>query len=92
MTNRKKLTNEELTRQFKNPFELVNHAIKLAKHLVESGHELSELGDKNAASIVLKRVLKEKEDEEKNLELIQFENEETLSDDKELPNPLLQAI
>jgi len=58
MQKNKKLTNEELTKLFNNPFDLVNHAIDIAKHLVECGHELTDVGDKNSATIILKKSLK----------------------------------
>ncbi len=92
MQKKKKLTNEDLTKLFDNPFDLVNHAIDVAKHLVQSGHELTEVGDKNSATIILKKVLKEREDAEKNDNLVEFEKRESLSDDKEIPDPLQQAI
>lgn len=88
---KKKLTNEDLTRHFKNPFDLVNHAIGVAKHLVESGHELSEVNDRNSAVVVLKKVLKEQENEERNRALADLEDK-TVGEGKDLPTPLEQAI
>jgi hypothetical protein len=35
------LTNEVLKGLFKNNFDLANHAIRLARHYVKSGHEIS---------------------------------------------------
>lgn len=84
---KKKLTNEELSKHFKNPFELVNHAIGVAKHLVQAGHDLTDAGDRNTASVILKRVLKERESEE----LLGHEKAST-TEDKDLPDPMLQAV
>ncbi len=92
MQKKKNLTNEELTKLFKNPFDLVNHAIDVAKHLVEAGHELTDVGDKNTATVILRKVLKDRQDEEKNEDLIEFEERESVSEDKDVPDPLLQAI
>lgn len=75
--SKKSLTNEELTKRFDNPFDLVNHAIDVAKHLVESGHELSEAQDRNSAVVVLKKVLKEQETQKQNQSLADLENSET---------------
>lgn len=91
MKKSKKITNEELAKHFSNPFELVNHAIDLARHLIHSGHELSETNDRNSASIVLKKVLKERDDEEKGEDLIEVEKKISPSDHDNL-NPLQQAI
>lgn len=90
--SKKKLTNEELSKHFNNPFELVNHAIEVARHLVRSGHELSDATDRNSASLVLKKVLKERELEEKSIQLKEIEQKNAQREDKELPDPLLQAI
>ncbi len=32
------LTNEQVSKRFKSQFELVNHAIRLAGHMIHSGH------------------------------------------------------
>lgn len=90
--NKKKLTNEELTKHFTNPFELVNHAIEVARHLVRSGHELSDATDRNSATLILKKVLKEREFEEKSAQLKDLEQKGAHREDKDLPDPLLQAI
>lgn len=92
MPKTNKLTNEELTKHFSNPFELVNHAIDLAKNMVGGGHELSDLGDKNAAGIILAKVLKNRESEEKSEALMELEQKKSVAEDKDLPGPFEQAI
>lgn len=88
---KKNLTNEELSRHFDNPFDLVNHAIHLAQHLIRSGHELTENQDRNSAAVVLKKVLREQENQKKSKELADLESK-GISEDKSFPDPLLQAI
>ncbi len=39
MENSKQFTNEELSKKFKNNFDLVNYAISLAENMIQSGRE-----------------------------------------------------
>jgi DNA-directed RNA polymerase subunit omega len=39
MERRKNLTNEIVTKKFQNQFDLVNYAISVATHLIESGRD-----------------------------------------------------
>lgn len=50
-------THEELARKFKNNFDLVNYAIKLAKNMIRSGREPSLYAPiQNKATIVLNEI------------------------------------
>lgn len=85
------LTNEELSKHFDNPFDLVNHAIGVAKHMVGSGHELADQSDRNAAVVVLKKVLKEQEFQKVNEELVELKKQSS-DHDEDLPNPMMQVV
>ena len=50
------LTNQMLTERFKNQFDLVRHAIKLAVHEVKLGHEFPSMDAMNIASKVLEEI------------------------------------
>lgn len=53
-----KLTNESISKKFKNTFDLVNYAIKLAENMILSGREQrirTEVG-MNPASLVLEEI------------------------------------
>jgi DNA-directed RNA polymerase subunit omega len=39
MENNKQFTNEELSKKFKNNFDLVNYAISLAENMIQSGRD-----------------------------------------------------
>jgi hypothetical protein len=41
MEREKKLTNELISKRYKSQFDLVNHAIRLAAHHIQAGHEPS---------------------------------------------------
>lgn len=91
MSQNQNLTNEKLTTLFDNPFDLVNHAIGVAHHVIESGRELGEGSDQNSASQILKKVLKERQSELQSQEILEKEKQHPASD-KDLPDPMLQAI
>jgi hypothetical protein len=56
------LTNEELCGLFPNPFELVNHAINLAKRLIKSGHTIQSHPDMyNQASEILLVIVEQRD-------------------------------
>lgn len=52
------LTNERLTKQCRNQFELVGRAVKMAEYLVKSGKAASDWPD-NIAYEVLRRISEE---------------------------------
>ena len=91
MAQQKNLTNEKLTNLFENPFDLVNHAINMAHQMIESGKELGDNTDQNAATQILKKVLKERQAEKQSEEILRVEKTPSLND-KDLPDPMLQAI
>lgn len=56
-------TNENLSKKFKNNFELVNYAIKLAENMIESGREPRVKSDvQNRAMLVLQEIREEKDE------------------------------
>lgn len=51
------LTNEEITKQFKSNFELVNYAIKLAENMIKTGRDSRVKSDvKNRAMLILAEI------------------------------------
>lgn len=85
------LTNEKLTDLFDNPFDLVNHAISMAQQVIASGKELGDSTDQNSATQILKRVLKERQAEVQSEKILE-QGKNSSTTDKDLPDPLLQAI
>lgn len=79
MAQEKQITNEKLKHLYENPFDLVNHAIKVAHHMVASGQLLSNNLDKNSATVVLKKVVKDKELDDCSLELVE-QTEESIEE------------
>ncbi len=67
------LTNEKLRGLFDSPFELVNHAIAIARHMIESGEGINDGMDKNPANRILNRMVKDREMEEKSKTLLQMD-------------------
>jgi len=69
MAIRDRLTNEKLTKLFKNNFALATYSIKLAHYYIKSGHEMS--ADALLLEILknphIYETLKEQEELEKNL-------------------------
>lgn len=92
MAQNNNLTNEKLTKLFENPFDLVNHAINIAHQVIESGRELGEGSEQNAATQILKKVLKERQVEAQSEEILELDANATNPSDKDLPDPMLQAI
>jgi len=83
------LTNEGISTRFKSQFDLVNHAIVLATHRIKAGHEPSLLGPDNVANEVLLDIRAGRdaledlvEDEEEELEIEVFEEEEVFAGSK----------
>lgn len=57
MESKEHITNEELRKKFKNQFELVNYAIKLAENMIYTGREArTESGLENRAMQVLEEI------------------------------------
>ena len=92
MTKKKDLTNEKLTKLFNNPFELVSSAINIAHQVVGSGRELKDGTDRNVASQILRKIVKDSETEKQSEEILEMEKNQTITNDKDLPDPLLQAV
>lgn len=59
MESKEHLTNEALLKQFGSQFELVKHAIGIAKHMIRSGQE-SAIHSDNPALEVLAQIAEEK--------------------------------
>ncbi len=79
------LTNEELSKLFDNPFDLVNHAIGVAHHLVESGRELSDSSGKNCATQILKKMVKDHQGEEMSRQVLAFQATTPQEENKDHP-------
>ena len=92
MTKKNDLTNEKLTKLFSNPFELVSTAINIAHQVVGSGRELKEGPNKNVASQILRKILKDHESEKQSEEILEMEKNGSISNDKDFPDPLQQAV
>ncbi len=76
MVNTPNLTNEKLSKLFDNPFELVNHAIKLARSVITSGHGIGEGADRNSATQILKQILRDKQAEKQSQDLLEQEKQQ----------------
>lgn len=92
MIKKKDLTNEQLTKLFKNPFDLVNCAIHIAHQVVGNGRELKEGVNKNIASQILCKILKDHETEKQSESMLEGEKHHHSSHDKDFPTPLLEAV
>lgn len=94
MTKKKKtnLTNEELTKLYSNPFELVSNAIKIAHQVVGSGRELKDSTTKNVATQILNKILKDHETAEQSQEMLKKDHTPSASHGKDFPDPMLQAV
>lgn len=92
MSKKNDLTNEKLRNLYSNPFELVSSAINIAHQVIESGKELKEGPNKNMAAQVLKKILKDHETEKQSEEMMDLEKGQAHANDKDLPDPLLQAV
>ena len=75
MTKKPDLTNEKLTQLFSNPFELVSTAINIAQQVVGTGRELKEGPNKNVASQILRKILKDHETEKQSEEMLEVEKD-----------------
>lgn len=75
MTKKPDLTNEKLTKLFSNPFELVSTAINIAHQVVGTGRELKEGPNKNVASQILRKILKDHETEKQSEEMLEVEKD-----------------
>lgn len=58
MENNKQFTNEELSKKFKNNFDLVNYAISLAENMIQSGRDprVRRLDVQNRAMLILEEI------------------------------------
>lgn len=55
--NKARFTNEELSKKFKNSFELVNYAIALAENMIKSGRDTRVKSDtQNRAMLILEEI------------------------------------
>ena len=51
------LTTEHVSRKFKNQFELVNFAIKMAQNMIKTGRDIQSYGDdENPALLVIEQL------------------------------------
>lgn len=76
MDLRKQLTNEKLTQNFDNSFDLVAHAIHLAQQMIKSGHPIEGMGEvRNQACQILTKIAR---GEEEILPIIEEEEESVI--------------
>ncbi|MCH9632531.1 MAG: hypothetical protein S4CHLAM6_08690 [Chlamydiae bacterium] len=83
MIKKPDLTNEKLTKLFSNPFELVSSAINIAHQVVGSGRELKDGTNRNVASQILKKILKDHESEKQSAEMLEAEENGQIAVDNE---------
>lgn len=76
MVNVTNLTNEKLSKLFDNPFELVNHAITLARAVIASGQGIGDGADRNSATQILKQILRDKQVEKQSQDLLDHEKQQ----------------
>lgn len=78
------LTNEEISKRYRSQFDLVNHAIRLASHLIQSGYEPSPAVAENIVNDVLKDIetgrdafafMDEEDDEIEEEDVVEIEEE-----------------
>lgn len=76
MVNVTNLTNEKLSKLFDNPFELVNHAITLARSIIASGHGIGDGADRNSATQILRQILRDKQVEKQSQDLLDHDKQQ----------------
>lgn len=83
MAKKTDLTNEKLTKLFSNPFELVSNAINIAHQVVGSGRELRDGTNRNVASQILSKILKDHETEKRSQEILDIDKKKGSSSDSD---------
>lgn len=86
MVKKNDLTNEKLTKLFNNPFELVSNAINIAHQVIGSGRELRDGTNRNVASQILNKILKDHETEKRSHEMLDVEKKKGSSSDLDSTN------
>lgn len=83
MAKKTDLTNEKLTKLFSNPFELVSNAIKIAHQVVGSGRELRDGTNRNVASQILSKILKDHETEKRSQDILDIDKKKGSPNDSD---------
>lgn len=97
---RRQLTNEQLSKRFRSQFDLVNHAIRMAGHLILSGHAPGPGSSDNLIDDVLTDIklgrdaymdFEEEEESEEELDEVEIFSSRDLVEDEAVPTKKKRA-